>query len=65
MRASIIAYDAAVEVVVGANGNRRELSDTVRSNMASAIIALAETGVTDPVQLTGAALARVKSGANL
>ena len=62
MRASIIAFDAAIEIVAGSNGNRRALSDEVRSNIASAIIALAETGVTDSTQLTAAALARVKNG---
>ncbi len=61
VRASVVAYNTAVEIVAGSAGVRRELSDTLRSDMASAIISLAETGVTDPVQLTDAALSRAKN----
>jgi hypothetical protein len=60
VRASVVAYNTAVEIVAGSAGARRELSDSVRADMASAIISLAETGVTDPVQLADAALSRAK-----
>ncbi len=60
VRASVCAYNTAVEVVAGAEGARREVSDSLRSDMAAAIISLAETGVTDPTQLADAALSRAK-----
>lgn len=62
VRASVVAYNTAVEIVAGSNGARRELSDSLRSDMASAIISLAETGVTDPAQLADAALSRANAG---
>ena len=61
VRASVVAYNTAVEIVAGSEAPRRELSDSLRSDMAAAIIALAETGVVDPTQLADAALSRAKN----
>lgn len=61
VRASVVAYNTAVEIVAGSGAARRELSDSLHSDIASAIISLAETGVTDTAQLADAALSRAKN----
>ncbi len=60
VHASIIAYDKAVEILVGPDPTRKQLTEIVRSDLAFAIVNLAEQGVTDPQQMKDAALARVR-----
>jgi len=60
MRASIIAYDEAVKVMLGGKGDGQELPDEMRNALASAIIDFAEQGIADPHELRDAALARVR-----
>ena len=59
--ACIAAYDEAVELLVAADPERKQLSDTVRADIAAAIVTLAEQGITDTNRMKRAALTRVRA----
>ena len=58
VQASVLAYNQAVETL-GSDARREALPDIVRTELAAAIVQLAERGMQDPDRMKDVALARI------
>ena len=59
VQASVVAYNQAIETLLGPDAKREALPDVVRTQLAAAIVQLAERGMQDPDRMKDVALARV------